>query len=93
MLIKKQDYKNAGVSEEILDFIEEDADGFNQHPVFQVIGKADKENKSLFVEVANALKKPAFVDFDSYQIPNQEVVDWFESKQDSSHLWNPKKVI
>lgn len=93
MKIKKDDFKKIGVPMELFDQIEEDADGFYQHPVFQTLGKADKENKSLFVEVAKGMKEEPFVDFGGYKIPNSKVVDWFVIKENKTHKWNPKKLI
>lgn len=89
MFIKKQDYLNFGISQEILNFVEEDLDGFLRHNPKQTIGD---DGDTLFSEVAKILKKPEKVGDELSKIPNPEVESWFFKKENKSHIWKPKKT-
>jgi hypothetical protein len=96
MNIKKQDYLDLGISKEILDFVEEDKDGFIRHPIHQQIGSSEFPETLYFLVAEKLGYKPMIDNSDLDKIENDfntAVLAWFNSKAVLNHVWNPKESL
>lgn len=91
MFILKSDYLDLGISEEVLSFVAEDAEGYIQHDPLQAIGEAGSQT-TLFAEVAKLLNLTETIIFGKSAFPNPEVGSWFLEKEDLTHTWKNKKI-